>query len=338
MPEMLVELIAEMYTGTAAKVATADGITEAFDILAGVLQGDTLAPYLFIIVIDYIMTVAIGDEDSEYGFTLRPARSRRIGSQKLADVEFADDVALITDTIEGAKLLLDRLEIAAQSVGLVMNCSKTKFMTLNIPEEESSLVGSTGNQLEKVDDFVYLGAWIATTERDLRVRKAKAWTACHKLKKIWKSSLRRGMKIRLFVATVESILLYGSETWTLTESLKKQIDGCYTRMLRMALNVDWKQHKTNKEVYGTLPRPTMKIQERRMRLAGHIHRHPELVANRLLLWEPNHGVRSRGRPAMTYVDSLRADTGLSDTGEIGGLMADRVLWRQRINTRTLKPP
>ena len=55
-----------------------------------------------------------------------------------------------------------------------------------------------------------------------------------------------------------------------------------------------------------------------MRLAGHIHRHPELVANRLLLWEPNHGVRSRGRPAMTYVDSLRVDTGLSDTGEMRG--------------------
>ena len=178
---------------------------------------------------------------------------------KKSDVEFTDDVALMTDTIEGAKLLMDRLEIVAQSVGLVMNCSKAKFITLNIPEEESGLVDSTGNQLEKVNDFVYLGAWIATTERDLRVRKAKAWAACHKLRKIWKSGLRRRMKIRLFVATVESILLYGSETWTLTESLKKQIDGCYTRMLRMALNVDWKQHKTNKEVYGTLPRPTMKI-------------------------------------------------------------------------------
>ena len=146
------------------------------------------------------------------------------------------------------------------------------------------------------------------------------------------------MKIRLFVATVESILLYGSGTWTLTESLKKSIDGCYTRMLRMALNIDWRLHKTNKDVYGNLPRATMKIQERRMRLAGHINRHPELVANRLLLWEPNHGVRSRGRQAMTYVDSIRPDTDLSDTGEIGGLMANTVLWRQRIDTRTLKPP
>ena len=252
----------------------------------------------------------------------------------------ADDVALVTDTIEGAQLLLalEGLRTAANSVGLAMNDSKTKFMTFNTPEEECVLASTTGNQLEHVTDFIYLGSWVATTEKDLRIRKAKAWAACHKLKKIWKSNLRKGLKIRLFVATVESILLYGSETWTLTESLRKLIDGCYTRMLRMALNVDWKQHLTNKEVYGRLPRATMKIQERRMRLAGHIHRHDELVANRLLLWEPTHGTRSRGRPALTFVDNLRTDTGLTDTGEIGRLMADRTLWRQRIDTRTLKPP
>ena len=39
---------------------------------------------------------------------------------------------------------------------------------------------------------------------------------------------------------------------------------------------------------------------------------------------------------MTYGDSLRADTDLNDTGEMGGLMADKVLWRQRNNTQTLK--
>ena len=110
-----------------------------------------------------------------------------------------------------------------------MNCSKTKFMILNIPEE-SVLVGSTANQLEKIKDLVNLEAWIARTERDLRVRIAKAWAACHKLTKIWKSGSRRGVKIRLFDATVESILLYGSERWTLIESLKKQIDGYFTRM------------------------------------------------------------------------------------------------------------
>ncbi|KAL5272182.1 hypothetical protein ACHWQZ_G000417 [Mnemiopsis leidyi] len=289
-------------------------------------------------IIDYIMTVAIDDNETEHGFTLKPAQSRRVVSETVTDVEFADDVALVTDSIEAAQNLLGRLETAASSVGLSMNDGKTEFLTVNTPDEEANIKSSCGRQLKHVKDFKYLGSWIATTEKDIRTRKAKAWAACHKLMKVWKSNLRRSMKIRLFVATVESILLYGSETWTLTESLSKQIDGCYTRMLRMALDVNWKQHLTNKEVYGTLPRATMKIQERRMRLAGHLQRHPELTASSLLLWEPKHGARTRGRPALTYVDNLRKDTGLSDTREIAGLMADRLLWRRHINARTLKPP
>eukprot|EP00116_Pleurobrachia_bachei_P017561 sb/3477823/ len=39
--------------GTMAQIKTEDGLTEAILIIAGVLQGDTLAPYLFIIANDY---------------------------------------------------------------------------------------------------------------------------------------------------------------------------------------------------------------------------------------------------------------------------------------------
>ena len=82
----------------------------------------------------------------------------------------------------------------------------------------------------------------------------------------------------------------------------------------------------------------MFIQERRMRLAGHIHRHEDLIGQALLLWEPTQGVRGRGRHAMTFVDTLRSDTGLDSTADIGTLMADRQLWRDFIKTRTMKPP
>jgi hypothetical protein len=68
-----------------------------------------------------------------------------------------------------------------------MNDSRTNFMTFNTPEEERFPASATGNQLEHVSDFIYLGSWVATTKKDLRIRKAKAWAACHKLKKIWKS-------------------------------------------------------------------------------------------------------------------------------------------------------
>jgi len=41
---------------------------------------------------------------------------------------------------------------------------------------------------------------------------------------------------------------------------------------------------------------------------------------------------------MNYVENLRSDTGMNYSGEMGGLMADRLLWRKRINTWRLKPP
>ena len=97
-----------------------------------------------------MMTQNMGSLSGLYGVGEQVVRS----SQKLSS-QTIFNVALI---IDGAQLLLDKHENAAQSVGLIMNCSYATFMTLNIPEEETSLVCSTVNQLEKVKPFVYLSA------------------------------------------------------------------------------------------------------------------------------------------------------------------------------------
>ena len=94
------------------------------------------------------------------------------------------------------------------------------------------------------------------------------------------------LKISLFQATVESILLYGTETWTIPAALSKKIDGCYTRMLRMALNVRWYDKVSNKDLYGDIPNITDVIQKRRMRLAGHLQRHDDIIAHDLLFKQP----------------------------------------------------
>ena len=53
---------------------------------------------------------------------------------------------------------------------------------------------------------------MASSEHDFEIRKAMAWSACNKLKLIWSSNLSRNLQIRLFRGTVESFLLYNSET------------------------------------------------------------------------------------------------------------------------------
>ena len=169
------------------------------------------------------------------------------------------------------------------------------------------------------------------SEKDFEVRKALAWAACHKLTKIWHSNIKRNIKERLFLSTVEPILLYGAETWTVTKTLRKHLDGCYTRMLRMAYNVSWKDKVRNEDLYGSLPPVSSKVASRRLKLAGHCARHPEEVASKLVLWEPLQGKMNVGRRAVTYVDVLKEDTGLETTKELKTAMMERNGWRQRVD-------
>ena len=167
-----------------------------------------------------------------------------------------------------AQELLSNVENAALCVGFHMNAKKTQFMVYNQPTRvEIHMVD--GSCLEEVKDFEYLGSWVRSTEQDIKVRKAMAWKACCKLTKIWKSTVSRNLKIKLFHATVESVLLYGCETWTITTKIRKALDGCYTRMRRAALNVNWKTHMTNKVLYSDMPQIITKIKARRLTFAGH---------------------------------------------------------------------
>jgi len=66
--------------------------------------------------------------------------------------------------------------------------------------------------------------------------------------------ISHSMNRSFFQATVEIVLLYGCEAWTLTPTLEKSLNGCYIRMLRAALNIKWCQHVPNSELYDNLPR------------------------------------------------------------------------------------
>ncbi|XP_072015018.1 uncharacterized protein [Amphiura filiformis] len=94
-PELIVEAIGNMYQNTKAKVISPDGETELFEILAGVLQGDTLAPYLFVIVLDFALRIAIEGNEEELGFHLEKRRSRRLVSLR-NDEKFPHDGVAIT--------------------------------------------------------------------------------------------------------------------------------------------------------------------------------------------------------------------------------------------------
>ena len=153
-------------------------------------------------------------------------------------------------------ILLDIIiKIAAQH-GLMFNLSKTEYMSYNLPRPvpSSERVFVNNKPLEEVFEFKYLGSNISSTAKDIHVRKGQAWNALQKLDVFWKSGMSRKTKTKIFRTAVEPVLLYGCETWTLKESLIKELDGLYTRMLRRVFNVHWKSHTTNVVLYGNIPK------------------------------------------------------------------------------------
>ena len=203
-------------------------------------------------MLDYVIRRVTEGKETELGFELERRRSRRHPAISICDLDFADDIALLSEEIDQAQELLARVEHESAKMGLKLNDKKTEIMTYN-QETPVEITSRSGKKLKVVNNFKYLGSWMESSEKDFEIRKALAWSSCHKLKKIWNSTLSRKIKVRLFLATVESVLLYGSETWTLTKSMEKKLNGCYTRMLRMCLNVSWKQKLTNEQLYQELP-------------------------------------------------------------------------------------
>ena len=166
---------------------------------------------------------------------------------------------------------------------------------------------------------MYLGSWVDSTDKDIKIRKAQAWQALNKMNCMWNSNMRKEIKVRFFVAAVESILLYGYESWTVTPKIECMLNG---KMLRKATNVKWWEHQTNAEVYEELQLICNKIAARTMKLNGHCH--PQLAASDLVLWQPNQILRRR-RPKVDFVEVLRQNAG-NQTTDLCTVMEDRTVW------------
>ena len=326
-PSLIVDAIKIMYINTSAVVLTPEGETDPFPIDTGVLQGDPLAPFLFIVCLDYALRKSISNID---GLTLKKRRSSRHPAEVLPDLDFADDICLFEDKLEAAEDLLHRVEKASKEIGLFLNAAKTKFIHLNPTVAGAPLYALDGSHIDLVEDFKYLGGY-TNTAHDVKSRIGQAWGATHALRKVWLSPIHKRTKINIFKSVVESILLYGCESWTLTDNLSKSVDGNYTRLLRAVLNISWNSHTTNQELYGELPRITSVIRNRRLALAGHVMRHDEIAA-KVLLWKPEEK-RRVGRPSLTIKSIIEEDTGLKDN-ELFNVMQDRVVWKDFIVSPT----
>ena len=144
-----------------------------------------LAPYLFIICLDYVLKTSI-DKIRENGFELTKKRNKRYPAKTITDTDYADDIAILANTPNQAETLLHSLERDAAGICLHVNAHKTEYMCYNQTRDISTLDGTS---LKLVDKFIYQGSSVSSTEKDIDTRLTKAWTAIDRLSITWKSDL-----------------------------------------------------------------------------------------------------------------------------------------------------
>ena len=267
----------------------------SFEVKTGVRQGCVMSSMLFNIAIDWVLCRTM--EDQRRGIRWTPFTI-------LEDLDFADDLALLSHTRQHIQEKTDRLSMFSNQVGLRISLKKTEAMCVNIPSPTKIRV--RGQDIPYTNKFTYLGSVLCQdggTSVDIQSRLNKARNAFMSLRSVWRSaSYSTKTKLRIYQSCVLSTLLYGSECWRMTEQDLSKLASFHTANLRKILRIFWPQKISNDQLLRQTKQEDIRtlVNRRRWRWIGHVMRKASNNIARIAMhWTPE-GKRSRGRPKTTW--------------------------------------
>ncbi|VDP17160.1 unnamed protein product [Schistosoma margrebowiei] len=230
---------------------------------------------------------------------------------QLGDLDFADELALLSHTHEQKQTKTASVAAVSSSVGLNIHKGKTKVLKFNT--ENSNRITIDGETLEDVEFFTYLGSIIdeqGGSNADVKARIGKARTAFLQLNNIWNSKqLSTNIKVRIFNTNVKAVLLYGAETWRTTTTTIKKIQVFINSCLRKILNIHWPDTISNSLLWertNQLPAEE-EIRKRLWKWIGHtLGKSSNCITRQALTWNPE-GKWKSGRSKNTLRQIIEAD-------------------------------
>lgn len=321
-PTKLINVMKAIYEDTKCCIRVGDSDTRGFKIETGVRQGCILSPFLFILTIDFIMKK---EDSKDYGV--------KIGEEKIFDLAFADDIALLDSNENKLQECTNNLKNNAEKVGLRFNAKKCEVMSTL---DANLKIKIDSEEVKKTEAFTYLGSKITEcgkSTEEIKCRIGKAGAAFGSLNKIMRArNINLRTKMGIYNATVLSILLYGSETWTLTKVNSNKLDAFHHKCLRKILGISYRDRITNRDILNRTQQQEISeiIRNRRLRWFGHVVRmRDERFPKKVLSWEPT-VKRGPGRPRYTWKQNVTKD--LRDLGtnwsEAMVEARDRDAWRR----------
>ena len=153
---------------------------------------------------------------------------------------------------------------------------------------------------------------------------------------VWKSRIiKPKTKLRIFNSNVKSILLYGSETWAITDSIRKKLQTFVNRCLRRILRIYWPNVISNRELWERTNQQPIEIEigRRKWSWLGHtLRKQDSNITRQALRWNPA-GRRRPGRPKETWRRCLEREMKSQHLswGNIHTVAKKKVQWRSVVD-------
>ncbi|VDP46103.1 unnamed protein product [Schistosoma margrebowiei] len=158
---------------------------------------------------------------------------------QLNDLDFADDLALLSQTQQQMQEKTTSVAEASAATGLNIHKEKSKVLRYNTACTNPITID--GNDLEVVKTFTYLGSIIdehGGSDADVKARIGRARAAYLQLRNVWNSKqLSTNTKVRIFNTNVKTVLLYGAETWRTTKAIIQKIQVFINSFLRKTIQI-----------------------------------------------------------------------------------------------------
>ena len=116
--------------------------------------------------------------------------------------------------------MINQLNNESTKLGMKMNMNKMKVMFNKLAQ--ISAVQINGIEMEKVNEYVYLGQ-LVTMKNDksdeIKRRIIAGWVAFNKYRDIMKSKIPIYLKRKIYNQCVLTAMTYGSQIWAITKRM-----------------------------------------------------------------------------------------------------------------------
>ena len=315
-----IKVISNLYWNQTAKVRVGDSYTSEFRVKKGVRQGCILSPVLFNAYSEELINDALSDYK---GVTFNGVR--------YTNIRFADDTVVVAESEEELQSMIESINTACEEYGMALNAKKTKTMVISkLDEGKTCKVKVNGTELDQVKKYKYLGTMVTDDGRsiaEVKRRIALAKDAFWKYGELLRNNVAMKTKKKVLSCYINSVLMYGSESWTITEEMRRRLDAfemwCYRRILK----ISWTDRVTNVEVLRRVGETDKNIYRticrRKLKFAGHDLRGSSGEMCKNIIEGSVEGKRSRGRQRKTWMGDIKEWMEESSYGAVKRRMEDK---------------